>query len=73
MPVTPHQLEESLKAANWPYVAIVSREAYWDLQQAYGHESFYDTSGGRIYFIVGPTRIVAEDAAPGTVEVDLGI
>lgn len=73
MPVTQKQLQDALTAADWPYVAIVSRQAYWELQQSYGAESFYDTTGGRIYFIVGPTRIVAEDAAPGTVEVNLGL
>lgn len=74
MPVTVHQLEEALKAADWPYVAVVSRQTFWELQQSYGAETFYDTSGGRIYFIVGPTRIVAEDADPtATIEVDLGL
>jgi hypothetical protein len=73
MPVTQHQLIEALKTAGWPYVAVVSRQTFWELQQSYEAETFYDTSGGRIYFIVGPTRIVAEDAAPGTVEVDLEI
>jgi len=74
MPVTQPQLISALKAADWPYVAIVSRDTYWELAQSFDAESYYDTSGGRIYFIVGPTRIVAEDADPSaTAEVNLGI
>lgn len=74
MPVTQPQLITALKANDWPYVAIVTRQTFWELQQSFGAETFYDTQGGRIYFIVGPTRIVAEDADPNaTVEVDLGL
>jgi len=71
--VSQNDLETLLKENNWPYVAIVSREVFWELQTSYAAETHYDTTGGRVYFMVGPTRIVAKDADPATVEVDLGV